>query len=642
MIEKTLDGLPPLPRGFTTRLRLVGVGRAGIAALDQIVLYGHESYDMLAIDADQTSVDGSVVPNKVLIANDLLRGLGTYGDPELAGEAADTAVNVVAQSVHGVELLILTGGLGGGIGSVLTTRIAKEARRRGIPTIACVNTPFHYEGRRRLRRSREALHELRQLCDAVLVFAHERLLPVPSVAQNVRNAFYFMSKSMAQAMEALAQALARQGLAPAGASISDLVTLDEVRQTFGRGADLQENCWSAHGEIEGHESLAKLLERVLESPLLHDQGGMGQANRALVHVTGGKKFTFAQAHNMVQELRKRLPAGLPVRFSATTDENAREAVRMTLCLAQSSPVSAAPAPVTEAYAVEDQQVMMEQRVQRQQGRAGGSLAGSRGEPTTAPRPGLAPRMRRPHQDADPSPSPESTVVLPSQAMASARSGAQQGADPSQVSKALAQALQSIHAVKRKAEEDRQGGAPQATRPELTGPKVRSRKLGPAAAISEVSLPSPEDDEAEELEEQDMAAGGMESGDGAAEGNVAARPGIPRRRRSTRPTSRPFGKQAVQPPQIPDDELVPADEAGAEPEVSASHPAAGGAQQDDVPVAGPAAASEYPPGEGGLSRNQLARQDESTGTRFAKVVATVHQGQNLDQPAYRRKRVDIRK
>ncbi|HSI84827.1 MAG: hypothetical protein ACAI35_16660 [Candidatus Methylacidiphilales bacterium] len=652
MIEKTKDGLPPLPRGFTTRLRIVGVGRAGISALDQLVLYGHESYDMLAIDADQSSVDGSVVPRKELIANDMLRGLGTYGDAELAGEAADVSRAQINQAVEGAGLLLLACGLGGGIGSVLCARIALEAKRRGIPVVACAIMPFAFEGRRRLRRSREALHELRQLCDAVLVFSHERLLPVPSVAQNVRNAFYIMSQAMARSLEALSQSLAKQGLS--GAAATQGISLEEIRTAFGRnvGSDIQENCWCAHGEIEGHESLAKLMERVAECPMLHDQGALGLANRAMVLITGGKKFNLAEADRIIQELRKRLPSGLPVHMAATIDENARESIRLTLCLAHSVASTAgtvSPSPQATLQEAHMQHLEAETPVPSKTSRVPEALS-SRGQASPVLKPS-GNRIRPESTDSDAS--HENTVVLPSipsQPSTSAprqlprppvsQPHSAQTSDPSQVSKALAQALESIHAGKRKAEEERAAELGRknraAAQPEL--PKVRSRKLGtPQHAISEVSLPSADDDDDEV---------------------APVKPGTPKRR-SPRHPSKPFGTQpSFQAPEIPDGELVPssanadadADELRhpADCEIPsdphAAHPL--DAQQHEL-IAGavaPATAEppEHAPGEGGLSRNQLAKQDDTISMRFEKVVATVHQGQNLDQPAYRRKKVPFRK
>ena len=78
------EAQPSLIATETTRprLRLFGVGNAGIALLDALVTPEFAGAELAAINTDATALATSPAPVKILLENKLLRGLGSGGDPE--------------------------------------------------------------------------------------------------------------------------------------------------------------------------------------------------------------------------------------------------------------------------------------------------------------------------------------------------------------------------------------------------------------------------------------------------------------------------------------------------------------------------------------------------------------------------------
>ena len=104
MIEIKKDGpLDDKNRQPATRLRIIGLGQAGISALDQIVMYGMDMYDMLVIDTDQQTLEGSIVKQKMQLGVDQTRGIGCGGDHELASEVAGLSEEKLAEAVDGCD-----------------------------------------------------------------------------------------------------------------------------------------------------------------------------------------------------------------------------------------------------------------------------------------------------------------------------------------------------------------------------------------------------------------------------------------------------------------------------------------------------------------------------------------------------------
>jgi cell division protein FtsZ len=66
--------------------------------------------------------------------------------------------------------------MGGGTGSGAAPVVASVARGMGILTVAIVTTPFSFEGRLRSRQAIEAIDQLREAVDTLIVIPNDKLL----------------------------------------------------------------------------------------------------------------------------------------------------------------------------------------------------------------------------------------------------------------------------------------------------------------------------------------------------------------------------------------------------------------------------------------------------------------------------------
>ena len=249
MIEFTQDGpfaAKPDPL-FPDRIRIIGLGQTGAAVCDQLILRGRGSEDMWVFDSDQQIVDGSIVPNRQLLGRNLVHGLGSCGDLELAREIVALEESRLSPVARGCDFLILVLGLSGSTGLALAEYFIDEGRKMGAKVIVIGVLPFAFEGWARREKAVKALAQLRKEADSVLVFSHDRLTEDPSNAKNVRHGFHLMHQLMAQTAQALAQVVCKRGLVQ--------LSFADVRSLYGRysGSEVLENCWAAHVEGDIHD-----------------------------------------------------------------------------------------------------------------------------------------------------------------------------------------------------------------------------------------------------------------------------------------------------------------------------------------------------------------------------------------------------
>jgi cell division protein FtsZ len=335
MIEFTADGpfsgnkADPL---FPDRVRIIGLGHAGASVCDQLVLHGRPGQDIWVFDTDQQTIEASVVPNRHLLGESTLHGLGCSGDLDLAREIVRQEAPRLAETMRGCDFVILVVALGSSTGMALAEHLTQLGRRSGAKVIAIGVQPFSFEGLSRRERSIAAIATLRAECDSVLVLSHDRLDGNPVVPRNVRHSFHIMHQLMAQAVQALAQVVCKRGLIQ--------LSFADVRSLYGRyqGSEALENCWIAHVDGDIHDTVEELIERLFNSALVADESVWKLIDHAIVAVSGTRDLGLSDVQEMVGAFQKRLQTDIAIATSASLDDEQHDRVRMTVLLAMTAPI----------------------------------------------------------------------------------------------------------------------------------------------------------------------------------------------------------------------------------------------------------------------------------------------------------------
>ena len=165
-LDPRLGSLPTLPPEVRPAIKVIGVGGAGCSVLDYLTVLGVDSTSFVAVDSDLDRLDRSMVATRIQIGRRLLNGLGAAAHWENGYRAAVEDLATLSHQLDGARRVILTCGLGGGIGGGATPVIAHAARRVcGAEVWAVSAQPVRAEGVKCRSNADHALDTLRWAAD---------------------------------------------------------------------------------------------------------------------------------------------------------------------------------------------------------------------------------------------------------------------------------------------------------------------------------------------------------------------------------------------------------------------------------------------------------------------------------------------
>jgi cell division protein FtsZ len=300
-------------------IKILGIGGAGINALDRLALDGVPATDLVAINTDAQSLIASVAGDKVQIGRATTRGLGTGGDPELGYIAAEEAADELRSVLEGTSMVFLLAGLGGGTGSGAVPLIANYARESNAIVVAFVTLPFAFERKRRMDQATEALAALQQQADVVVCFENDRMGDATHPNAPIEEPFDAADQLLSQSVRAISSLVNQRGLIHLG--------LDELATTL-RGQNAR--CIFGFGEADGGNRAHQALSLALKSPLMDRGRLLDDTAHVLIHLAGGPDMTMNEVQILMEELNRHIGEETHVLFGCATDAALRGRMRVTI------------------------------------------------------------------------------------------------------------------------------------------------------------------------------------------------------------------------------------------------------------------------------------------------------------------------
>ncbi|HEX2949429.1 MAG TPA: cell division protein FtsZ [Armatimonadota bacterium] len=298
------------------KIKVVGVGGGGSNAVDRMIEAGLGGVEFMVANTDMQALARSAAERKVQLGEDVTRGLGAGGNPEVGQQAAEESRQELKNILDGSDMIFITAGMGGGTGTGASPIIAEIAKELGALTIAVVTKPFRFEGRR-MNSALEGINRLKGKVDALITIPNERLLGV--VPKNTT-----MLEAMRYADEVL-----RQGVQ----GISDLITVSGlINLDFADVCTVLANAGTALmgiGEGEGERRAAEAAQAAISSPLL--ETSMEGASRILFNITGSMNLSLNEVDEAANIIAT--AAGVDeanVIFGIVFDEKMEDRVRITV------------------------------------------------------------------------------------------------------------------------------------------------------------------------------------------------------------------------------------------------------------------------------------------------------------------------
>jgi cell division protein FtsZ len=297
-------------------IRVVGVGGAGVNAINRMVEAQISGVEFMAINTDLQSLQQSSADITVHLGLGMQRGLGAGSDPELGYRAAFEEQDKIKRLLKGSDMVFITCGAGGGTGTGAAPVIARLARDVGALTVGIVTKPFGFEGTRRAKQAEDGVTALGAEVDTLIVVPNERLLSVLAKTTTMLEAFQVADDVLRQGVQGISELITLPGL----------INLDfaDVRTTM-RDAG---HALLGIGMGTGDSRAISAADRAVSSPLL--ETSVEGARSILLSITGGSDLTLLEVSDAARVVQEAAHPDANIIFGANVDETLTDQVWVTV------------------------------------------------------------------------------------------------------------------------------------------------------------------------------------------------------------------------------------------------------------------------------------------------------------------------
>jgi cell division protein FtsZ len=298
------------------KIKVVGVGGAGNAAINRMVDSGIEGVEFIAINTDAQALHHSKAQTKIHIGKDTTRGLGSGADPSVGQRAAEESSDEISSALEGADMVFVTIGAGGGTGSGAGHVVARIAKEQGILAVGFATKPFVFEGEKRRKNAETAIENLRHSVDTLIIIPNDKLLQTIDRQTPLVEAFK------------VADDVLRQGVQ----GISDLITVHGlINLDFADVKAVMSNAGSALmgiGRAGGDNRAVQAAQQAIESPLL--EVSIDGARGILFNIIGGDDLSMHEINSAAEAITTAADPEANIIFGATISPEIQGEVIITV------------------------------------------------------------------------------------------------------------------------------------------------------------------------------------------------------------------------------------------------------------------------------------------------------------------------
>src|SRR3954470_1719031 len=298
------------------RIKVIGVGGAGGAAINRMVDSGISGVDFVAVNTDAQALHHSKAGQKIHIGNEITRGLGAGADPDLGQKAAIESADDIKKAVNGADMVFITFGGGGGTGSGAGPIVAKAAKDSGSLVVGFVTKPFAFEGEKRRRNADTAIEKLRGNVDTLITVPNDRLLQTIDRRTPLLEAFKVADDVLRQGVQGISDLITVHGL----------VNLDfaDVRAVMSSAGSALMGIGRASGENRAIDA----AQQAISSPLL--EVSIDGARGILFNVIGGPDLSMHEINTVAETITTAADSEANIIFGATINPDLEGEVIVTV------------------------------------------------------------------------------------------------------------------------------------------------------------------------------------------------------------------------------------------------------------------------------------------------------------------------
>ncbi|QOS88849.1 cell division protein FtsZ [Brevibacillus sp. JNUCC-41] len=295
----------------SVNIKVIGIGGGGNNAVNRMIEHGVKGVEFIAVNTDAQALNLSKAEVKIQIGATLTKGLGSGANPEVGKQAVKESKEQIQEALKGTDMVLVTAGMGGGIGTGAAPAIAQIARELDILTIGVVTLPFAFEGNKRATQAADGIASMKKAVDTLIVIPNDRLLEILHKNTPMLDAFIEADNVIRQSIQGISDLIAVPGLI--NIDFADVKTIMSNKGSALIGI----------GRATGKHRATEAAKKAISSPLLNTS--IDGAQGVLMKLTGANisLYEVQEAANIVTS---EADSELNMIFGSVINENLKDEI----------------------------------------------------------------------------------------------------------------------------------------------------------------------------------------------------------------------------------------------------------------------------------------------------------------------------
>ncbi len=300
----------------TERIKIVGVGDAGLRAVNRMIDSELSGLEYIAINTNAKSLEHSKAEYKIQIGSKVTSGLGTGGNPKVGREAAMENIAEIKDALSGCDMVFIAAGFGGGTGTGVAPVVAEISKESGFLTVAVVTKPFSFEGKIRIQKADEGVSNLLRFADTVLIISNNALRKFTGESK-FADILIKTNEVLLHSVKTVTELILRPGY----------VNLDfaDVKTTMSSGGV----AFMGTGVACGDNRVVEAVNQAISHPLLEDISLSG-AKRVLLNVTSSRDITMEETINAAEGIMVEAGSAADLIWGHVFDKHCGDKIQVTV------------------------------------------------------------------------------------------------------------------------------------------------------------------------------------------------------------------------------------------------------------------------------------------------------------------------
>ena len=301
-------------RRAVVTIKVFGVGGGGNSVLARIAESDFLDIELVAVNTDEKQLSrvNSLGIKTLQIGQALTKGRGTGGKPELGELAAKNEEAQIKSIMHGADMIFITAGMGGGVGTGATPVIARIAKELGILTVGIMTIPFSFEGTRKKRIATEGIIKMQSYLDALIIVHNDSLMKLDRQLK-LADAFHVADDALRQAIRCITELILTTGLV--NVDFADVTTIFTQSQS----AD------ALLGIGESKRNAVEAVKQAAQSTLT--EKSLKGARGVILNITGDENLSLYDVNDATDYIYSQTEDDVNIIFGLVVDNSMNGSVK---------------------------------------------------------------------------------------------------------------------------------------------------------------------------------------------------------------------------------------------------------------------------------------------------------------------------